>query len=84
MIVYVSEMEAKLLQLQKEVAVMKRELQGIRKKLNRPILEPIIIEPVSEREMTAKERKREREAIADFRAGRTGRFVTLDEAKKTL
>lgn len=72
------------MQLQQEVIVIKHELEGIKKRLNKPILEPIIIEAIAESELTPAQRKQEKEALADFRAGRRSRFVTIDEARKIL
>ncbi|MGA2160473.1 MAG: hypothetical protein ABSG90_14825 [Dehalococcoidia bacterium] len=77
-------MNTSLVQLQEEVVVIRHELEGIKKKLNRPILEPIIIEGISERELTPKEKKHLEDARADLKAGRMSKFVTLDEAEKML
>ncbi len=77
-------MKTSLVQLQEEVTVIRRELKGIKKKLDRPILGPIIIEGVSESELTLKDKKHLEEARADLKAGRMSKFVTLDEVERTL
>lgn len=71
--------ETVLLQLQREFKDMQQEIKMLKKKLGRPIVEPIIIERLEEKDLTPAQKKRLHEVDADVKAGRTNRFVTLEE-----
>ena len=77
-------MKANLVQLQKEIEVIKHRIVGMEKELHQKTVEPIIIEAINDSDLTPRQRKRAAEALADFKAGRTDRFVTLDEFKASL
>lgn len=77
-------MKANLVQLQKEMEVIKHRIVGIEKELHQKTVEPIIIEAINDSDLTPRQRKHAAEALADFKAGRTDRFVTLEEFKASL
>ncbi len=76
--------ETVLLQLQKEFRGMKREIKMLKKKLGRPAIEPIIIERIEEKDLTPAQKKHIHEIDSDVKAGRTNRFVTLEEFGKEI
>ena len=76
--------EATLQQLQKEVNGMKLEIRRMKKKLSKPAIQPIIIEKVNERSLTATEKRHMLEADTHVRAGRRSKFVTLSEFAKII
>lgn len=72
--------ETVLLQLQKEFRGMQQEIKMLKKKLSRPIVEPVLIEKIDERrDLTSAEKRHLREIDADVKAGRMNRFVALEE-----
>ena len=75
-------MSDSLVQLQKQVKVMRHKIEGIEKKLGHQSIVPIIVERVDESELTPKERKHLREARADIKSGRMNKFITLEKAEK--
>ena len=76
--------ETILLQLQSEFKDMRQEIKMLKKKLGRPIVEPVIIERLEEKDLTPAQKKRIREVDADVKAGKTNRFVTLEEFGKEI
>ena len=71
--------ETVLLQLQREFKDMQQEIKMLKKKLGRPIVEPVIIERLEEKDLTPAQKKHLHEVDADVKAGRSSRFVTLEE-----
>ena len=73
------ETETVLLQLQREFKDMRQEIKMLKKKLGRPIVEPVIIERLEEKDLTSAQKKRVHEVDAEVKTGRANRFVTLEE-----
>lgn len=71
-------------QLQKDVKTMKQEIEKIKKVQRRTIVEPIIIEKISDNDLTSTERRHIKEARADIKAGRMEKFVTLEELEASI
>ena len=71
--------ETALLQLQREFKDMQQEIKMLKKKLGRPIVEPVIIERLGEEDLTPAQKKRLHEVDANVKAGKSNRFVTLEE-----
>ena len=77
-------MKANLVQLQKEMEVIKHRIVDIEKELHQKAVEPIIIEAINESALTPRQRKHAAVALAEFKARRMDRFVTLEEFKAYL
>lgn len=58
---------------------MKQEIKMLKKKVGFQSVEPVIIERIYERDLTPAQKRRLREVDADVKAGRTDRFITLEE-----
>lgn len=72
--------ETVLLQLQKEFKDMQQEIRMLKKKLTHPVVEPIIIERIDEeKDLTPAQRRHIREIDAAVKAGKTGRFISLED-----
>ena len=76
--------ETVLLQLQREFKDMQQEIKMLKKKVGRPIVEPVIIERIAEKDLTPAQKKHLHEVDADIKAGRTNRFVTLEEFRREI
>jgi hypothetical protein len=71
--------ETVLLQLQREFKDMQQEIKMLKKKLGRSIVEPVIIERLGEKDLTPAQKRHLHEVDADVKAGKTNKFVTLEE-----
>ena len=78
------ETETSLIQLQKEFSSMKQEIKKIKKRVDRPMLEFVFVERVNENELTPARRKHMNNIDVDVKAGRTKRFLTLEEFAKSI
>ena len=76
--------ETVLSQLQREFKDMQQEIRMLKKKLGRPIVEPVIIERLDERDLTPAQKRHIHEVDADVKKGRANRFVTLEEFRREI
>ncbi len=76
--------ETVLLELQREFKDMKQEIKLLKEKLSNPVVEPIIIERISEEDLTLAEKRHIRKVDADVKARRMGKFITLEEFGKAV
>ncbi len=76
--------ETVLLQLQREFRDMKQEIKMLKKKLGSPIIEPVIIERISEADLTPAERRHLRKVDVEVKTGKVGNFMSLEEFGKEI
>ena len=63
---------------------MKQEIKKIKKQIGRPIIEPVFIERINEKDLTSAARRRIHKVDADVKAGKSGGFATLEELAKSI